>query len=85
MPHIKASLSRLDKNMNRISSYVYMVMLRLFTLEPEERQRYFIEASDKFMKNKKYNSIRDEFDELSSGNSSVLDKIHSFARYAHID
>lgn len=71
--------------MNRISSYVYMVMLRLFTLEPEERQRYFIEASDKFMKNKKYNSIRDEFDELSSGNSSVLDKIHSFVRYAHID
>ncbi len=64
---------------------MYLVLMRLFSMDPKERQAYIINASDKFMKNKKYNSIRDEFDELSSDSQYVFNKLRTFAQYAVID
>lgn len=84
VPYVKASLHRLDKNMDRISSYVYIILMRLFSMAPSERQSYIVQASDKFMKNKKYNSIRDEFDELSADNPFIMDSLANFAEYAEI-
>ncbi len=71
--------------MERISSYMYLVLMRLFSMEPKERQAYIVNASDKFMKNKKYNSIRDEFDELSADSQYVFNKLRTFAQYAVLD
>lgn len=84
MPYVKASLHRLDKNMDRISSYVYIILMRLFAMDPKERQSYIVQASDKFMKNKKYNSLRDEFDELSDNSAYIHNKLSIFARYGEI-
>lgn len=70
VPYIKCSISRLDKNMERISSYMYIMMLRLFSMPKKERLEYMIRGSDKFKQNKKYNLIRDEFDDLGVTNLS---------------
>lgn len=77
VPYVKCTLSRLDRNMDRISSYVYITMLRLFSLSKDDRLRYMLNASDKFHKNKKYNLLRDEFDELPVDNlaSRIFDAI----------
>ncbi len=71
--------------MERISSYMYLVLMRLFSMEPKERQAYILNASDKFMKNKKYNSIRDEFDELACDSLYVHNNLRTLAQYAVID
>lgn len=84
VPYVKCSLHRLDKNMERISSYMYLALIRLFSMEPKERQRYILNASDKFMKNKKYNSVRDELGELSSGNLTIYDSLSFFMGCSHI-
>lgn len=82
VPYVKCSLSRLDKNMNRISSYVYIVLMRLFSMSPGERRQYLEDASDKFNGNKRYNLIRDEFEELSFFDSDAARNIERFSRYA---
>lgn len=59
--------------------------MRLFSMKPKDRQAYLFNASDKFMKNKKYNSLRDEFDELSVDSQYVFNKLRTLAQYAVID
>ena len=83
VPYIKASLSRLDANMNSVSSYVYVIIMRLLSMDTTERQKFFLEASDKYTKNKKYNSLRDEFDELAK-NEIVFTRLNNFIRYSYI-
>lgn len=85
VPYVNTSMKSLDKNMSRISSYVYLVLMRLFSLPPDVRKQYIVDGSDKFNKNKRYNSIRDEFDNLSVDSQYIYNKLHTLAHYACID
>lgn len=84
VPYIPASLKRLDKNMDRLKSYLYICILRLLSLESSERRQFFYDASDSFMNKKRYNSLRDEFDELKADNQVIFNHLENFIKYSYI-
>lgn len=77
VPYIKCTLSRLEKNARNIKGYFYAIGQYLNTLPLDERVRFMREARDNYESKARYNTLRDEIEELNILNKMKRDLMFS--------